>query len=228
MLHPLLETVSNFVWRIAVPRPWPAEHVRPERSDAASDRGRISRNNARANLLLAVQSIMVTPFTCVYVSAATHLGRQPGVFPFRGNFRAFRAIIAAEGVRGLFKVRASVLRADAVLAAPTLACSSMVLTWVALAVTAGRLAAHVGAHASRLRADDAGARAMAMGTLQLGVLDSGARVRATQIRGLNPRTKKWEPYTRLTRLARWSCSLLIHALESVVRTLPRHFAAPER
>ena len=39
-----------------------------------------------------------------------------------------------------------------------------------------------------------------------------------QIRGLNPRTKKWEPYTRLTRLARWGCSLLIHMLESVVRT----------
>ena len=107
MLHPLLETVSNFVWRIAVPRPWPAEHVRPERSDAAVDRGRISRNNARANLMLAVQSIIVTPFTCVYVSAATHLGRQPGVFPFRGNFRALRAIAAAEGVRGLFKVGAT-------------------------------------------------------------------------------------------------------------------------
>lgn len=107
MLHPLLETVSNFVWRIAVPRPWPAEHVRPERSDAAVDRGRISRNNARANLMLAVQSIVATPFTCVYVSAATHLGRHPGVFPFRGNFRAFRAIIEAEGVRGLFKVRAA-------------------------------------------------------------------------------------------------------------------------
>jgi hypothetical protein len=105
MEHPLLETVSNFVWRIAVPRPWPAEHVRPERSDAAVDHGRISRNNARANLMLAVQSIIVTPFTCVYVSAATHLGRQPGVFPFRGNFRAFRAIVAAEGVRGLFKVK---------------------------------------------------------------------------------------------------------------------------
>ena len=60
MLHPLLETVSNFVWRIAVPRPWPAEHVRPERSDAAVDRGRISRNNARANLMLAVQSIVAT------------------------------------------------------------------------------------------------------------------------------------------------------------------------
>jgi hypothetical protein len=107
MLHPLLETVSNFVWRIAVPRPWPAEHVRPERSDAPVDRGRISRNNARANLMLALQSIIVTPFTCVYVSAATHLGRQPGVFPFRGNFRAFRAIVAAEGVRGLFKVGAA-------------------------------------------------------------------------------------------------------------------------
>ena len=104
MLHPLLESVSNFVWRIAVPRPWPAEHVRPERSDAVSDRGRISRNNARANILLAVQSITVAPFTCVYVSAATHLGRQPGIFPFNGNFRAFRAIIAAEGARGLFKV----------------------------------------------------------------------------------------------------------------------------
>jgi hypothetical protein len=53
-----------------------------------------------------------------------------------------------------------------------------------------------------------------------------------QIRGLNPRTKKWEPYTRLTRLARWGCSLLIHMLESVVRlhgkqrtTLPAPHAA---
>lgn len=48
-----------------------------------------------------------------------------------------------------------------------------------------------------------------------------ARVHAGQIRGLNPRTKKWEPYTRLTRLARWGCSLLIHMLESVVRLMQR-------
>ena len=46
-------------------------------------------------------------------------------------------------------------------------------------------------------------------------------VHAGQIRGLNPRTKKWEPYTRLTRLARWGCSLLIHMLESVVRLVQR-------
>ena len=106
MLHPLLDTVANFVWRIAVPRPWPSEHVRPERSDDQHDRGRISRNNARAHILLAVQAVTVAPFTCVYVSAATHLGRQPGVFPFKGNFRAFRSIIAAEGALGLFKVPA--------------------------------------------------------------------------------------------------------------------------
>ena len=107
MLHPLLDTVANFVWRIAVPRPWPSEHVRPERSDDQHDRGRISRNNARAHILLAVQAVTVAPFTCVYVSAATHLGRQPGVFPFKGNFRAFRSIIAAEGALGLFKVPAA-------------------------------------------------------------------------------------------------------------------------
>ena len=118
MLHPLLESVSNFVWRIAVPRPWPAEHVRPERSDAVRDRGRIGRNNARANILLAVQSITVAPFTCVYVSAATHLGRQPGIFPFNGNFRAFRAIIAAEGARGLFKVRPTAAPPFTQMAAP--------------------------------------------------------------------------------------------------------------
>ena len=52
---------------------------------------------------------------------------------------------------------------------------------------------------------------------------------ALQIRGLNPRTKKWEPYPLLTRLARWGCSLLIHALESVVSGAPLSWSsAPPR
>ena len=151
MNHPLLEVVSNFVWRMAVPRPWPAEHVRPENGDTAMDRRRIRRNNARANVILAVQvqqrsqlagyrrhrrcrhphatasatcafnskylthacyqAVVAAPFTCVYVSAATHMGRQPGIFPFLGNFRAFRAIVEAEGLLGLFKVCRTVLLA---------------------------------------------------------------------------------------------------------------------
>jgi hypothetical protein len=53
-------------------------------------------------------------------------------------------------------------------------------------------------------------------------------VHVGQIRGLNPRTKKWEPYTRLTRLARWGCSLLIHMLESVVRTHGKQYRSALR
>jgi hypothetical protein len=156
MFHPQLESLSNFVWRVAVPRPWPAQRVLPEPSDSAADRARIARNNARANLLLAAQAVVATPFMCVYVSAATHMGRQPGIFPFLGNLRAFRAIIEAEGALGLFK-------------------GATPLIW-----------AHV----------------------LLGF------VRTLRVRGLNPRTRKWEPYPKLTRLARWGCSLCIHALES--------------
>ena len=37
------------------------------------------------------------PFTCIYVSAATHMARMQGIFPFNGNLRALRALWAAEG-----------------------------------------------------------------------------------------------------------------------------------
>lgn len=56
MLHPALESVSNFVWRMAVPRPWPAERVQPEHGDSVEDRARIARNNARAAVVTAAQA----------------------------------------------------------------------------------------------------------------------------------------------------------------------------
>eukprot|EP01051_Picozoa_sp_SAG22_P016151 SAG22_NODE_2227_length_2814_cov_1.717127_4_plen_184_part_00 len=153
-----MEPLAKFTWRMAVPRPWPAQFFLPDRGqDSPKDRAAIGRNNARAIALVALQAVAVCPFTAVYVSAATHMARMPGVFPFAGNLRALRAVAAAEGFRGLFKG-----------AAP--------LMW-----------AHVLA----------------------------AYVRVIRVRGLNPATGKWEKYQRLTRLVRWGCSLLIHALEAV-------------
>eukprot|EP01052_Picozoa_sp_SAG31_P015565 SAG31_NODE_1004_length_10437_cov_2.754208_5_plen_232_part_00 len=190
MNHPLMEPLAKFTWRMVVPRPWPAQWVWAQENDAPAARAAIARNNTRAIVLVALQAIAVTPFTCVYVSAATHMARMPNVFPFNGNIRALRAIYAAEGIGGMFK------GAQPLMWAHVLSAYTRVLRCVFESVAS---------------VEDTST------ALTDPLLFSSAKSVSSfysSVRGLNPATGKWERYQRLSRLLRWGCSLLIHSLEA--------------